>query len=203
MRKKSFVKILSGIIVFILLFTAFILLFVEPWIEKKIQNAISNINSDYVITIEKTDVVFLPPGVAWEGISIKSKSKYGLDAKIQSIKFKGVDLIKFLFKNDLDIRKVVVSESGVKGKFSFEKVKHVISSLNINVDEIFFDKLNVAVGNASNKESWLMKEGAIRFYNFKLLKKDTLLFRKAGPFDLKAEQLIRISPDSFYTFKVD
>jgi hypothetical protein len=203
MKRKKFLQVLVGIAILILLFTIFILVFLKPWIEKKIMAAINNIHSDYTITVEGINAVFLPPGVEWNGISIDSKNKSGINAKVQSIKFKGVNLIKFLFNKDVDIKEVVVSGGDIRGKLSFDKVKQIISSLNINADKIIFDRMDLSIRNAANKESWLMKDGAISFYNFELLKKDTLLFRELGPFDLKATQLIRISPDSFYTFKID
>src|SRR5690349_1522518 len=100
MRRRT-LKFLSGVVAVILLLIAFLFLFIEPWMEKKILSAINNIDSDYVITVKGIDVMFFPPGVEWDGVRITSKGKYGMDAEFQSIKFKGVSLMKFIFKNDL------------------------------------------------------------------------------------------------------
>jgi hypothetical protein len=202
MRRRA-VKIISGIVIIILLLIISLFLLVEPWIERKIISAIANIDSDYTIAVDEIDAVFLLPGIEWNGISINSKQKRGIDAKINSIKLKGISLVKFLFKDDLDVTKVIVSGSDIEGKLSFERVKHVISSLNINADEIVFDGLNLTIQDIANNESWVMKDGRLNFYDFELLKRDTFTFRRTGPFDLKAQQLIRVSPDSFYTFKID
>jgi hypothetical protein len=139
-----------------------------------------------------------------QGAVVRSnKNDYGLNAEIESIKFSGVNIAKLVFRNDLDIREVVITNSAIKGKISFQKVKHIISSLNIRIKKILFDGINLEIQSASPPESWMVKQGLLTLYDFEVGKKDTFFLRPSGPFDLNAEQILRVSPDGFYTFKLD
>src|SRR5258705_6941712 len=169
MKRKTLMKILAAI-VFVLALFGFVLIFLKPWTEKKILAAVNNIDSDYIITVDQVDAEFLPPEIEWKGVRIKSKNNDELDAKIQFMELRGISLVKFFFRNDLDIRTITVRDSDIRARLAFNKMKPVISTLTINAEKILFEEMNLSIENTSDKESWSMKNGTITFYEFQLMK---------------------------------
>jgi hypothetical protein len=180
--------------------------FVEPWIGKKILAELNEENRDYLVEINKVHVLIIKSGLKLEGIKIYSKQEQGgnrdLKMEIESIKFKGFDLPKAIFRNDIYIREVTISNSSNKGKilFSGETIPPIVSPLNIRIGRILFDKIDLAIENTSNAQSFSVKEGVLKVYDFQVEKQDTLSSGIIKKFDFKAEELLSVSSDSMYTF---
>ena len=75
MKRRTQLRILLGIITFVLLTILLTTLFVEPWIVKKIGMALNEKNSGYVVKIDKVHILFIKSGIELEGIMISSKKE--------------------------------------------------------------------------------------------------------------------------------
>lgn len=206
MKRNIYLKILLGIVAIVLLVKFITVVFIEPWVGKKIQTTFNEKYSDYIVEIDKVHISLFTSALELENLTIGSKLEHGglrdFNGEIASIKFKGVSLVKFLFKNDIDIREIIISNSSIKGKMPFpEKSKpQKISTLNILIDSIRFDKIDVAIENTLNTKAFSVKEGVLKVYDLHVEKQDTLSPAILKNFDFKAEELSNVSADSMYTF---
>ena len=155
-QQNVYLKILMGIIATSLLMMVMKIFVVEPWIGRKIEAKFSEKNKDYILEINKVHLSILTSAIELDSIKIHSKPEYGdnrdLNGNITSIKIAGISLVKYLFKNNIDIREITISNSSIKGKIHFpEKTKPpTISMLNIRIDSIRFDKIDLAIENTTN-----------------------------------------------------
>ncbi len=207
MKKKIILWIL-GITAFVLFIILLTTVVVEPWIGKKIQASLSEIPGDYQLKIEKVNVSILRSGVELEQITLQSKQEYdgqsGLTGEIESVKFKGIHLIKALFRKDIDIREVDVFNSRINGKFAFpeETGPAKLSPLNIRIQNLFFDRLVVDVKSATTAQTYSLKDGVLKVYDINVEKQDTLSPNIIGQFDFDAPEFKTVTRDSLYTFLV-
>jgi len=195
MQRKTYLKILLGIVTLILLVKFLTTLFAEPWIRKKILTTLNEKNRDYLIDIDKVHISLIKRGIELESIILSSKQNHkdgrDLKAKIASVKFKGINIAKALFKKDIDINEVTISNSNIKGKilFSREAKPPIVLPLNIRIRRILFNKTDLSIRNISNAQSYLVKEGALKFCNLQVEKHDTLSPGIVKQFDFEAKEL--------------
>jgi hypothetical protein len=207
MKRKIYLKILLGIVTVVLLIIFVTKVFVEPWIGKKIRAEMNEENRDYLIEIDKVHIMMITSGIELESITICSKQEHGgvrdLNGEIAYIKFKGINLSKAIFKNDIYIRKVTISNSSIKGKipFSGEAIPPIVSPLNIRIGRILFDKIDLAMENSSNAQSYSVKKSVLKVYDLLVEKEDTLSPGIIKQFDFEAEEIVSVSSDSMYLFK--
>lgn len=207
MKMKVYLKILLGIVAFVVLIKLVTIVFVEPWIGKKIQVTLNEKFNDYIIEIHKVHISLFTSGIELENVTIGSKKEHGglrdFNGEIVSIKLKGINLAKALFNKEIHIGEVTVSESSINGKIPIPKKAGppTLSTLNIRIDSILFDKINMAVENTSDKKAFSVKEGVLKVYDLHVQKQDTLSPAIVGHFDFAAEELITVSSDSMYTIK--
>ena len=207
MKRKIYLKILLGIVTLVLMIKFLTTVFVEPWIGKKIEAELNEENRDYMVEIDKVHIFMIKSGIELESITIYSKQDHGgdrdLNGEIASIKFKGINLLKAMFKKDIDIREVTISNSNIKGKIPFPEkaIPPIVSPLNIRIGRILFDKINLSIENTSNAQSYSVKEGVLKLYDLQVEKQDTLSPGIVKQFDFEAEELVSVSSDSMYTFK--
>src|SRR4030042_1249750 len=207
MKRKIYLKILLGIVTVVLLIIFVTKVFVEPWIGKKIRAEMNEENRDYMVEIDKVHILIITSGIELESITICSKQEHGgvrdLNGEIAYIKFKGINLSKAIFKNDIYIRKVTISNSSIKGKipFSGEAIPPIVLPLNIRIGKILFDKIDLTIENTSTAQSFSVKEGVLKVYDLQVEKQDTLSPGIVKKFDFEAEELVSVSSDSMYSFK--
>ena len=125
MNKIIFLKILVGIITLVLLLKFLTAIFFEPWIEKKIDSELNEENRNYIVKINKISILIIKSGLELRGITINSKQAdkgdHNLKAEIESIKFKGINLAKAIFRHDIHVKAVTISNSNINGKIPFSK----------------------------------------------------------------------------------
>jgi len=207
MKRKIYLKILIGIVTVVLLIILLGKVFVEPWVGKKIQTALNEKDRDYLVKIDKVHILMVPLGIKLESITIYSKQEHGgnlnLNGEIASIKCKGISLLKAIFKNDIYIRGVTISNGSIKGKilFSREAIPPIVSPVNIRIHRILFDKIDLAIENTSTAQSFSVKEGVLKVYNLQVEKQDTLSAGIVKQFDFKAEEFLSVSSNNMYSFK--
>jgi len=206
MNRKIYLKILLGIVTFVLLIFFLSTVIIEPWIGKKIQSALNEKNKDYLFEIKKVHILMFRSGIELGNITICSKQEHAgtrdLKGEIASIKFKGFKLVKALFKKDIEIREVSISNISVKGKIQFSgKAKPpIVSPYNIQIGKILFDKINLLIGSTSSAEFYSVKESVLKVYNLQIGKHDTIALGMVKQFDFKAKELQSVSSDSMYSY---
>ena len=206
MKQKVYLKILMGIMVTAVLITFITIILLEPWIGRKIEAKFGEKYKDYSVEIDKVHLSIFTSTIELDSIKIFSKLESGgnpdLKGSIASIKIAGISLSKFLFKNNIDIRGITISNSSIKGKLPFpEKTKPpTISKTNIRIDSIRFDKIDLAIENTTNSQAFSVKEGVLKVYDLLVEKQDTLSPAIFNRFDFNANVLTAVSADSMYTF---
>src|ERR1035437_3861695 len=105
MKIKLLSKILLGIVAFVLLIILLIVVVAEPLIRNKIRTELNEYSSDYFINVDKVHVSLFKSGLELETITISSKLKQdghpNLKGEIASLKIKGINLLKVMFKKEI------------------------------------------------------------------------------------------------------
>lgn len=208
MKRKIVLKIFFGIIAFTLLVLLLTKVVLEPWIGKKIHASVNKNSTELLMKIEKIHVSIFRSGVEFENITLHSKTKNGeqpgITGKIESVKFKGIHLIKAIFRKNYHIREINVFNSRLTGKTDLQKKTGPakVSPVNIRIENLYFDKLFVNVIDTSSAQAHTMKDGILNVFEINVEKQDTLspsIFRK---FDFDAPEFETVTPDSLYTISV-
>ena len=205
---KIFIKIFTGTIIAGLLIMLMAETVFEPWLGRKLDAELNEKNSKYIVEIDKFNILMLNSGIHLEGVKIYSKQKqednHSLEAEIESIKFKGINLAKAIIWHDIHIGSLTVENSTIKGKFPFSEdaIPPVVSPLDIGIGRILFDKVNLEMRNDSTSQYLSVKDGVLKVYDFLLRSKDTLFPAKIELFDLEARELISVAEDNMYTYIV-
>ncbi len=206
MTKKIFLRIILGITAFVLLVWLLTNVVVEPWVGQKIQASVNKKSGDYQLEIEKVDVSILRSGIEFRNITVLSKTeiegKPGLTGEIESVKLKGIRLLKAAFEKEIDIREVDIFNSRIIGAVDFPENTGPapISPLNIRIKNLFFDKLVVDLKDKSTAQNYSLKDGVLKVYDIQVEKKDTLSPGIFGQFDFDALEFKTVTADSLYTF---
>ncbi|MBN1340205.1 MAG: hypothetical protein JXA03_12825, partial [Bacteroidales bacterium] len=206
MKKKIFLRIILGITAIVLLVMLLTKVVIEPWIEKKIQSSLNEKSGDYQLKIEQVHVSILRSGIELKNISLQSKpeneGQSGLTGEIESVKFKGIHLMKAVLRKDIDIREVDIFNSRIIGKFAFpEKTWPArLSPFNIRIENLFFDSLVVDVKSTTTAQTFSLKDGFLKVYDINIEKQATLSPDNFDQFDFDAPEFKTVTPDSFYTF---
>ncbi len=207
MKWKAVLKILLGIVAFILLIKILTVFLVEPWIGKKLQAKLLEMDSDFVVEIEDVDILFLKAGIELQTIKISSKpeadSIHKLYGEIAYIKLKGIDLSNAIFNKDIDIREVSISNGSLNGKIKIpeEKKSPTLSSVNINIDKVVLDNIAFNIKNTSSALTYVLKDGFGNISHFVISKNDTLSISSVDDLDFKAGEVLSVSADSLYEYK--
>ncbi len=203
LKTKIVVKILLGIAAFVIVFLIVTILFVDPWIARKLDSALNTKYSKYQVTISKVHVPVFTLGLELGDITIHTKperkAEGDINGAIVSIRIEGIDLRKAIFKNSIDISEMTIS--GVNGTilFSGDSVQPLISSQDLHIDKLILDGINLTVKSISSPVVYSSKQGAVNVYDLQVIKLDTLSMAIVKQFDFKIEELQSVSGDSMYT----
>lgn len=178
-----------------------------PWIRKKIEVTLNEKYSDYQFGVGKVNILFLKSGMTIENLIINSRQEQNgikdLTGEITSISLKGINLLKILFKKDIEISEVAIFNSCIKGKISFDEKTSppILSGLNFRIDHLFFNMIELSVGNKLSAKSYGIKNGIFNVYFLHVAKLDTISPSILNAFDFEADELLSVSSDSLYSFK--
>jgi uncharacterized membrane protein (DUF485 family) len=206
MKKKIFLKILIGIITLVLLIKFLSLIFFEPWLGRILDAELNEENRNYIVEIDNVHILIIKSGIVLEGITIYSKQAHegdrDLNAEIESIKFKGIDLVKAILKHEIHIGTVTVSNTIINGKIPFllKAISPIVTPLKIGIGRILFDKINLEMKNDSTAQSYSVKDGVLKVYDLLVEKQDTLFPGTIKLFDLEAGEFASVSADSMYSY---
>lgn len=207
MYKNIIFKISLGIFAFLILLLFCTKIFIEPWIAKKIEVTINKNVSEYVIGIDKVNILFLKSGLTLENLSIRSKKAQDdipeLAGEITSIRLSGINLSKIIFRKDLDISEVIIFHTCIRGRIPFNGKTRlpIIFGLNIRINRLFFNMIDITFGNKLSAKTYSVKNGIFIASDLHAAKLDTLSLRLFKQFDFEADELLSVSSDSMYAFK--
>ena len=206
MKRKLILKIFLGIIALVILLKFLSIVFIEPLVEGKIKEALRKSNRGYIVKIDKVRIYWIISRIKLIRITIGSEREQGsdryLNGGIESIKLKGINLIKAIFKNDIYINQIHVSNIGIKGKipFSVKSAPAIVSPINIRIGRIIFDRIDLMMENDSTAQSFSVKNGVLKVYDLQVEKQDTLSAGIVKQFDFGAEEFVTVSTDSMYSY---
>lgn len=202
-KRKTVMKMIAWTIALVVILLVITILFVDPWIRKKIHAALNEGNGKYLVEIKSAHVPVFRFGLELETIVIHTKPEYLSDGElyleIASVKIKGINLTKVLFKGDYSVREVTIS--GLRGvvPVSEDSIQPLISAMNLRFEKIGVDGINLKIVNKASTASYSVKDGFLKVYDFELLERDTISTAMAENFDLKAQEFLTVSGDSMYT----
>ena len=97
--------------------------FIEPWVGGKIRTELNKEDRNYLVEIDKVNVLLIRSGIKLTGITILSNPKHGGDpdfkGEIGSVKLTGLNIARAIFRHDIYINKLTFSNSIINGKFPF------------------------------------------------------------------------------------
>ena len=206
MSKSIYLKILTGIIVFVVLLLFVTKVVVEQWIGNKIAAKFNENSKNYTVEIDKVQISVFTSSIELDSITLHAKQVTGvaqvLNGQITSIQLKGIGFWNAIFKKDIEIDEVIISNTNIKGKIPFPENTRppIISKLNIRIDSILFDNIEIAIQNTSNAVAYSVKEGVLKISDLKVEKQDTLSAGIVQHVDFNAKELLSVSADSMYTY---
>lgn len=207
MQRKGYLKILFGFLFIVLILICTKLFLVEPWIGKKLASELNEKIKNYTVTIDNIHISIFSAEIELDNITITSKPENSaignLNAKIDSVKFKGIHFVKILFKNQFDIREITVSGSTITGELLFPKKEAlpIISRSDIRIGNIVFDHLELALKNGLNAKAYSVKEGNLKMVGLHIEKLDTISVENIRQINLTANQIVIVTADSMYSLK--
>jgi hypothetical protein len=207
-RMKNILKLAAASVVLFIFIIMISSIFIGPWAEKKIESKLNERNLNCSIDIDRVHILLFSSGIELSGISVRSKEaetgKRSIDLLVSSVKIKGLNFVKALFKKEISIREVSVFNSSLAGvlKISKKSGSPLVSPFNITIDRILLDRTDIALRDSSSKESVSLKEGILEVSNIKISKYDSITPALLKDIDFKARELIFVKPDSMYSYRV-
>ena len=205
---KIFIKILAGIIVAVILIKLLTAIVLVPWLGSKLEAELNKENGNYIVEIDRIHILIGKSGIELDGISINSKQMHGgshdLTAEIESLKLKGISLVKAILWHNIHISTVTISNSIIKGKIPFSEsaLPPIVSPFRIGIGRLLFEKVNLEMKNDSTAESYSLKDGELKIYDLLVEKQDTLFPGAIKLFDYEAGEIESVSPGNMYTYKI-
>jgi len=206
MKRKSYLKIIIGVLSVIILIKILVTILFEPWIEKKLRTALNEKENSYQIKIKRIRISLIASRIELKNITINSKKSDGgipdFHGEIASVKFTGINFLRALFKKDINISEIDISQSNIKG---FTSTSHkskltLLVPISFSVGLITFENTNIIIGSTSSAQVFNLKEGNLKVHNLKAERKDTLSLSIIREFEFETKKLLTISPDSMYTY---
>jgi hypothetical protein len=209
MKGSIVLKWVLGVIAIILLLKIILWVIVQPLIRNKVEQALNNNNSGYSFQIDKVKLSLLPVSIKFESIAIFSNLENETTPDsvgiVSSVRLKGINLFSAVFKKDVRIAAITISNSDLKANIVFpenEEKSPFVSDINIEIGKLFFENVNLAITDAATASSYSVVQGNLKIYDFQLLKLDTLAPTVIEQFNINAKELSLISTDSLYTYTV-
>ena len=208
MRKKIILKIFVALCTLVLLVKIITTIFIEPWIGGKIRTELNKEGRNYIVEIDKVNILIIKSGIKLSGMTIFSNPEHGGDrhliGEIASVKLTGINLTRAILKHDIYINKITFSNSIINGKFplSGRAIQPAVSPISLGIGRILFDKLNLELEDDSTGQTYSVKDGMLKVYDLQVGKMDTIFPGTIKLFDFKAGELSMISSDKMYSYIV-
>jgi len=199
-------KILTGSAAAFLLIIILSAILVKSLIRNRIETMLAEKRGGYSVTAEKIHISIITRGMILERIrivtTIDSTLVLDINGEIGSIKLRGINLAKAIFKKEISIKAITVSDSYIKGRIESSRKagKSVILPLDISLGTLLFDKIILSLETDQGVASYYVKDGNLIFDAIQAEKLDTLNTRILNPLDFRAKEIVLISADSMYSY---
>jgi hypothetical protein len=209
MKRKVLFIVFAAFISALLFIKIIIIIYVEPWVGKKIEIALNNKNPANKVKIGKIHISLITNVIELKNITLHLEKNQGKDEDLkvetETIRFKGIKRIKAIFKNDINIKEVIISNSRITGKIPPKQntTPPILIPVDIRIGSLLFDKIDLSLGISSTAGYHSIKDGVLKLYNLNAKKQDTLSTRILKQFDFRAKELVSVSPDSLYSYKTN
>jgi hypothetical protein len=206
-RKKNILKITAIITSIFLLIILLTSIFIGPLVEKRIETKLNERNLNCNFDIERVNIRVFSSGIELMGISVSPKDtgagKPGIDLLISSVKITGLNIVKAIFRKEISIREVSVSESSLAG--TLRKAKKpgysFVSPFNITIGRLLLDRTDIALKDSSSKGSISVKDGALEAKDIKVSKNDPITPGMLKDIVFKAGEIVVVTHDSMYSYR--
>ncbi len=199
-------KILTGSAAAFLLIIILSAILVKSLVRNRIETMLAENRGGYSVTAEKIHISIISRGIILERIrivtTIDSTLVLDINGEIGSIRLRGINLAKAIFKKEISIKTITVSDSYIKGRIDSSRKtgKSVILPLDISLGTLLFDKLTLSLETDPGAASYYVKDGNLIFYAIQAEKLDTLNSRILNPLDFSAKEIAFVSADSMYSY---
>jgi len=205
MGRSILIKIVVVIVILVLLIKFLAIFIIEPGIRERLNAELNVGNRGYQVEIERVHILIIRSGVELENIRIHSqegqKGELDLNGVIGSVKLKGIKLAKVIFKKDIHIRELIITNSSIKGKIPFlsEAVPPIVTPQNLRIDRILFDTIDLDLQNTSDARFYSIRQGVLKVNGLQVEKLDTLSHGFVKQFDFGSEKLVSVSSDGMHS----
>ncbi|MDZ4823669.1 MAG: hypothetical protein SH856_09430 [Flavobacteriales bacterium] len=205
MMGKVLIKILIGLLALLVLLKIITMVWIEPWVGKKIENSFNDGSKIYSVEIGGVDISILDRGITLKNIEVFSRAKESdnhLTIGLSSIRLSGINLGS-LFRKDLDIREISVSRCNARGNISSAKELKppTILPSNIRIGTMRIEEINLEVGDSGGVRTLVLKQGKLKAYDLQINKGDTLTNGILKEFDFEVEEMVSKTAVGMYSFK--
>ncbi len=208
MKIRLSVKIIIGSILVVLMLFIITKALFEPLLIRKIEDTFNTRSEKYLIQIKKVHISIFASKIEIDQIEISSKQakrdSSDLQGEISSISLNQVKIIKALLNKEIEIGSVKIGNCDLKGKnlFPSNKGRPIISDINLKIDSLVLDKVNFIEENNSISNTYFIKDGVLHVFDLFVGKNDTLDLKAIQRFDFAAKELVAVSADSMYTYRL-
>ena len=207
MNWKLYLKISFGVVAISALPKILAITLVEPWVERKIEASFNEHSQSFGADIGKVNLLLWSSGLELERIAIFSKPIQGRSreekGRIATVTLSGISIVKAIIMKEICVNGVTISGITFKGTISCPKENPpIVSPLTIRVGTLILSRINIAIGNNLNEQTYSVKDGLLKVYSLHVRKQDTLSLRLVKQFDFEAKELLSISADSMYSYRI-
>ncbi|MFA6126811.1 MAG: hypothetical protein WC699_05865 [Bacteroidales bacterium] len=206
MKGINYLRPALGIAVLLVLIKVSINLIAEPWAGRKMEKAVNGRGGNFNVEIGAVHFRIFKSGIDLEKVTIHSNQEpitgRNFHGEIASVRFNAISLLRLIFKNDVNVGEVIISDVRLTGEIPPpRKSAPMLAPSPIKIGSIQFDKINLALIKADTKQSYTIDGGNFKVYNLKIAEKDSLTIGIVRQFDFGADALGSVSADSLYTYK--
>jgi len=161
---------------------------------------------DFEVKIEKVKFSLLPSTLDILNVSFKNSSQDStqkqLEGNIQTIKFKGISLLNALFKRDIIVEDLQMSNCNILGEYpkADSLNKAILTKLNIQINRVFLDSINLEIFEKSNSRSLKVTNAKISFVHLNFKKADTISVNHIAQIECSVHEIKAVSRNNFYSY---
>lgn len=208
MKGRVILKWVIGFLAIGLFIQLIVWVVIQPWVRNKVEITLNNNNSGYIFEIDKVKISIWPTSIMVKSIEIYSKLENEISPHsvgvVSSVNLKGINVFRALFKKDIKIKEIIISNSDIRDNIQFSQNEKppVISDLNIQIGELFFENTNLEITDVATARSFYLELGNLKVYGFNIFKSDTLSQILFNHFIFNAKEISLNSADSLYSYTI-
>lgn len=206
MKWKPWLICLLSVMVLVIILKLSTTLFVEPWLEKRLETLFNEKSEKYQIAVGHIHLRFIASEIKLDSLLLINKvvNDRKLYARVTAVRIQGINLFRLLFQKSIAIRKLSVLEIRIFGQLPHSEKKALppIMPMNLRIGRIVLKKIDFGLKEPALAKAYNLQSGALIMYDLKIEKRDTLSIRLIKRVDFKADGFQTLSKDSMYTYKL-